>query len=366
MSDVSDALALIVRQSLSNAHLDAVLRQPLSDLIEATLSAAGRSAATRRSYQTAIGLFVQYLDQERGSWLPLEFSDIWRPFATPMTEGRRTVWLFRPPAAVLRLVDARALDGFRAWRTLSGDSNQTATIRLYAVRTFLSVAVRDGVLTSEQIQSMGLIAYRQRQKQSKQPVGRRLTPSEVRRLRDSVDTTTRKGIRDLAILDMMLFAGLRREEVADLELSAFRQDGGRWWLILTGKGDKTRRLKLHDVLYQSLTRWLDSAGLHMDSSGPVFRSFDRGDRPTTKSLDASVIGRLVAGYSYDAGIAAERGPNQLSPHDLRRTCARNAFENGASLLLVQAMLGHEDPKTTAQYIGAFESDDDTAVDYVRY
>ena len=55
----------------------------------------------------------------------------------------------------------------------------------------------------------------------------------------------------------------------------------------------------------------------------------------------------------------------ISTADLRRTCARNAYENGASLL-VQAMLGHEDPKTTAQYIGAFESDDDTAMDYVRY
>jgi len=53
-------------------------------------------------------------------------------------------------------------------------------------------------------------------------------------------------------------------------------------------------------------------------------------------------------------------------HDLRRTCARNAYTNGASLLLVQAMLGHEDPKTTARYIGADETDDDTAVDYVRY
>jgi hypothetical protein len=37
-----------------------------------------------------------------------------------------------------------------------------------------------------------------------------------------------------------------------------------------------------------------------------------------------------------------------------------------ALLLAQTMLGREDPKTTAQYIGAFESDDDRAVDYVRY
>ena len=49
-----------------------------------------------------------------------------------------------------------------------------------------------------------------------------------------------------------------------------------------------------------------------------------------------------------------------------RTCARNAYDNGASLLLVQAMLGHSDPKTTARYIGAYDQDENTAVDYVRY
>jgi integrase len=366
MSEASDALALMLQQSLSAASSEAVLRQPLGDLVQATLSAAGRSAATRRSYQTAIGLFVQYLDQERGDWLPPELADAWRPFATQITEGRRAAWIFRPPAAILRLVDARALDGFRTWRAQMGDSIQTATIRVYAVRTLLSVAVRDGVLTAEQAQTMGLTAYRQRQKQLKQPVGRRLTPSEVRALRDVADTMMLKGKRDLAILDLMLFAGLRREEVADLDLSAFRQDGGRWWLVLIGKGDKPRRLKVHDALYQSLTGWLEVSGLLLGSGGPVFRSFDRGDHVTSNGIDASVIGRLVAAYGYAAGIAAERGPNQLSPHDLRRTCARNAYENGASLLLVQAMLGHEDPKTTAHYIGAFESDNDTAVDYVRY
>jgi integrase len=287
-------------------------------------------------------------------------------FAEANTEGRRTIWTFRPPAAVLRLVDAPLLDGFRAWREAAGDSGNTATVRVYAVRTLLAVALRDGILTSDQALALGLTAYRQRRKRTTQPVGRRLTPSEVRLLRGVVDTTSSKGKRDLAILDVMLFLGLRREEVADLDLSTFRQDGGRWWLILTGKGDKPRRLKLHDVLYNSLTAWLQAVGLSLGGEGPVFRSFDRGDHVTTKRIGVSLIGQLVATYGYAAGIAAERGPNQLSPHDLRRTCARNAFENGASLLLVQAMLGHEDPKTTAHYIGAFEADDDTAVDYVRY
>ncbi len=217
-----------------------------------------------------------------------------------------------------------------------------------------------------QARLLGLQAYRARRPRTQQPVGRRLTASEVQALRDAVDTTTAKGKRDRAILDVMLYAGLRREEVADLDLAAFRSDGGRWWMVFSGKGQKTRRLKVHDALYQSLSAWLEAAGLTFGGAGPVFRSFDRGDHVTGNGIDASLIGRLVARYGHAAGLAAERGSHQLSAHDLRRTCARNAYTNGASLLLVQAMLGHEDPKTTARYIGADETDDDTAVDYVRY
>lgn len=337
----------------------------LASLIEATLTAAARSAATRRTYQTAIGLFIQFIDQNQGGGLPDQFH-AWRPFATQTSAMRRTVWEFRAPSVVLRLVTQRLLEDFRAWREALGDGPNTASTRVYAVRTFLSIAQRDGVLTAEQTRSLGLRVYRQRQKRVQQPVGRRLTRTEVQQLRDAVNSKTVKGKRDLAVLDTMLFAGLRREEVAELDRSALRQDGGRWWLVFTGKGDKKRRLKVHDALFQSIKRWFAAAGLENDREGPLFRSFDRGDHVTAKRLDANTVGRLVAEYGYLAQIADERGSNQLSAHDLRRTCARNAYDNGASLLLVQAMLGHEDPKTTAHYIGAFESDDDSAIDYVRY
>jgi integrase len=118
-----------------------------------------------------------------------------------------------------------------------------------------------------------------------------------------VDTATLKGTCDLAILDLMLYLGLRREEVVQLTLADLRQDGGRWWLFVAGKGQKTRT----------------------------------------------------------PGSAAS-----LTPHDLRRTAARTAYDNRATLIQVQEMLGHADPKTTALYIGADANDADTAVDHVCY
>jgi integrase len=59
------------------------------------------------------------------------------------------------------------------------------------------------------------------------------------------------------------------------------------------------------------------------------------------------------------------GLRKIRFHDLPRTCARNAFNNGATLPQVQTMLGDSDAKTTMRYIGSQEDDDNTAVDFIH-
>ena len=99
---------------------------------------------------------------------------------------------------------------------------------------------------------------------------------------------------------------------------------------------------------------------------PIFCNLTKAGKPTGNPLDSSVIGRLVAEYGNRAGLAPLHGENRLAPHDLRRTCARNAYENGAKLPQIQALLGHSDVKTTMIYIGADENPDDTAIDKISY
>lgn len=353
---------------LSAMSPSVALARPVGDLVTATLDAAGRSDQSKRSYLAVIGQFLTYLDETHGANLPPDRAQNWRPFAEAGQEGKRTVWTFRAPAAVLRLVTPASLAGFQAWLEARGAGTNTAAQRVAGARTFLAVALRDGVLTEDQARALDLQPYRARQKRDTQPVGRRLTKNEVRKLRGAPDLLTLKGKRDLAILDAMLYLGLRCEECAGLRLEDFRQDGGRWWVVLTGKGSKTRRLKLADTLYKSLVMWLEAAGLGAlgQDSGPVFWGVNRGGNLTSYQVNCATIGRLVSEYGQTAGLAPLHGKGRLGPHDLRRTCARNAYDNGAGLLLVQAMLGHSDPKTTAGYIGVGQDDDQTATDFVRY
>ena len=358
-----DALA-----SYSALSPDVALRRPVGDLVTATLDAAGRSDQSKRAYLAAIGQFLTYLDDSQGAALTPGLAEHWRPFAEAGQDGKRTVWTFKAPAAVLRLVTPATLDGFRAWLEAGGGSTNTVAQRLAGARTFLAVAYRDGVLTEDQARALDVQPYRARQKRDTKPVGRRLTKPEVRKLRAAPDLLTLKGKRDLALLDAMLYMGLRCEECSSLQLEDFRQDGGRWWLVLTGKGSKTRRLKLADTVYKSLVMWLQAAGLGAlgQDAGPIFYGVNRGGNLTGYQVNCPTIGRLVSEYGQAAGLAPLLGKGRLSPHDLRRTCARNAYDNGAGLLLVQAMLGHSDPNTTARYIGANEDDDHTATDFVRY
>jgi integrase len=334
------------------------LARAMGEEVGATLQAAARSEHSARSYRTALGLFLQYLDGALGGGHNL---------ASSAQEGRATVWAFGGQVSYLRLVTPAHLAGYRAWRETEGDSANTASQRYAAVRTFLAVCYRDGILTDAQASKLGIRPYAARQKRDVKPTGRRLTKAEVRDLRAACDPATVKGKRDLAILDLALFAGLRCDEIAKLGMENLRPDGGRWWLVFAGKGDKSRRVKVHDVLYASLAAWLEATERSIgQGAGGVFWPVNRGDAYTPGELGASVINRLVAEYGAKAGLAEPHGAGRLGPHDLRRTCARNAYENGAPLPMIQRMLGHADIQTSMRYIGAEDGNGGGAVDFVRY
>jgi integrase len=353
---MGNELVPIRSQIEPRAKRPAVLRRPLGAQVEATLQAAARGDHTARSYRQAIGLFLTYVGGVLG-----------RELASVTIEGRKHLWAFAGTVSVLQHIEPGHLAGYRAWRESEGDGPNTASQRYAAVVTVLSVCYRDGILADEQALAMGIRPYIQRQKRDRRPVGRRLDKGEVRALQAAPDVSTAKGKRDLAILGVMLYAGLRCDEVARLTLANLKQDRGRWWIVFSGKGQKTRRVKVHDTLFESLAAWLAVRGLELGKGeAPVFVSVNKGDAISSVPVNTATVNRLVAEYGALAELAPATGANRLSPHDLRRTCARNAFDNGAPLPLIQAMLGHSSIDTTMTYIGASDDEGGGAVDFVRY
>jgi site-specific recombinase XerD len=192
-----------------------------------------------------------------------------------------------------------------------------------------------------------------------------LSVEQVQRLRDVCSTITPKGKRDIAILDTMLYQGLRLKEVANLQLESFRFVDGQIMLQLKGR---ISPIKVHKILHHSLRKWMDQRGIPLENTtGPVFIPLQKSNKNSEKSLGRQAISHLVAKYGSLAGVTPAKGKYRLTPGDLSRTCARVAYDRGADLLSLQAFLGFNHIETVARYIGVLElKDPNSVIDQIAY
>ncbi len=353
------------RESMKFQNLS--FEKPLKEVVLSTIRAASGSRNTAYTYERAIGLFLSFVDEYKGSLLPTEFQP-YRPLSKLSISGRKKVWSFNGPATVLNLIDAGLIEKFRKFRKEMGESESSIKNRMVAVRAFLSMAFRDGFLTVSQAHELGISTHKTIRKfNSASPIQNRiLAPEQVSSLRQSPDLRTMKGIRDRAIIDTFLYAALAREEVSNLQMNQFRRIGNSWWLKIKWRSRQPKEVKIHAELLSSLNRWFKVKSFEFGQKhGWVFTGVN-GKILSKSRIDAALVGKLIAQYGYKCGIAPAQGPSVLKCNDLRRTAARNAFDNGADLLTIQAMLGYSNVKITADYIGAAKSKSEIAIDHIRY
>lgn len=167
---------------------------------------------------------------------------------------------------------------------------------------------------------------------------------QAKALLDSPSPLTLKGIRDRAILAVLLYHGLRREEAALLRVNDIQERRGIKHLRIHGKGGKLRFLPLHPVAAERIYVYLEASGHHqVDAKAPLFIPL-RG-RSTGLGISANGIYSVVGSYAKAAGIEV----SGLGVHGLRATAATNALEHEADIAKVQAWLGHSNISTTKIY-----------------
>jgi site-specific recombinase XerD len=367
------------KQSVSNPLEAANVRQHLALFIDTVVTAASKSKNTQRSYYTGLATFFQFLGEEQEDLLQRIG---WYPLAeVERFPGQKANWHIRGQAVVVRLVQSSTLDRYRDWllENNPGLSSSTLSHRINIVRTMLRVAMRDGILLGEQSTNMGLKPYKTRQTINQKTTGRRLSAEEVKLLRETVRQIGRsaynrareerkslvqnKPIRDLAIINIMLYMGLRTIEIRRIHLEDFFMDQGKWHLLAHGKGDKDRSLPVHPEALKGIQDWISQANKHLTKrmalgagKEHLFHNLRPSGHISTYSLGKNPIPRFLAKYGAVSGIAAAEGKNRLAPHDLRRTFGRRAFDNGAPILAIQKAYGHADVSTTMRYIGVDDQD----------
>lgn len=171
-------------------------------------------------------------------------------------------------------------------------------------------------------------------------LGNWLTMSQAEQMLNAPDENTAKGIRDRAVLAIMLGSGLRREEVVNLTVEHIQQREGRWVILdLVGKRNKTRTVPIASWIKARIDTWSKYAGV---SSGVLFRQMRKGGHIQDSGMTSQAIWNIVQDYSPVANLA---------PHDLRRSFAKFATKS-STLTQIQLSLGHDSIETTQRYIGS--------------
>ena len=220
-----------------------------------------------------------------------------------------------------------------------GYAPSTINQRLSAIRKLAIEAADNGLMDAQLANGVARVKG---VKSSGVRTGNWLTKDQAQRLLDAPDITTLKGLRDRAILAVMLGAGLRRSEVAALTFEHIQQREGRWVIVdLIGKGKRVRTVPIPSWAKQAIDEWAQTAGI---SEGRIFRAVNKGDRLAGESLTSQAVQDVVKAYAKQCGF-------ELAAHDLRRTFAKLARKGGADLMQIQLTLGHASVKTTERYLG---------------
>jgi integrase/recombinase XerD len=163
-----------------------------------------------------------------------------------------------------------------------------------------------------------------------------LTVDEVRRLLEAPDVTTRKGLRDRALFELLYACGLRVSELTSLRRENLRLEEG--FILVRGKGSKERIVPIADSSANWIRKFFHASGKKMPS-GLVFVG-SKG-----RSLTRQTVFLALKSAAVKAGLSAA----SVSPHVLRHAFATHLIDNDADLRAVQMMLGHSSIATTEIY-----------------
>lgn len=216
----------------------------------------------------------------------------------------------------------------------------TAKLRLAALRHLFDWLVVGQVLPSNPAASVR--GPRHVVKVGHTPV---LEPAEARALLEGIDTSTPIGLRDRALIGLMVYSFARVGAALGMQVDDVFTQGRRLWVRLQEKGGKTHAMPCHHSLEEYLHAYLDGAGIAGDGKGPLFRTVGRGTARLTRTpLPQANAYAMIRRRAAAAGIATKVGN-----HSFRATGITAYLKAGGTLENAAAMANHASTRTTQLY-----------------
>ena len=180
-------------------------------------------------------------------------------------------------------------------------------------------------------------------KKGKTPV---LAADEARALLEAIETDTLIGLRDRALIGLMVYTFARVGAALKMQVADYFVQGRRGWVRLHEKGGKLHSLPCHHNLEAWLDEYITAAGIAADRKGPLFRTAaDRSGRTLTgNALYQQDAYRMIRRRAKTVGIKT-----QIGNHTFRATGITAYLKNGGRLEVAQQMANHESARTTGLY-----------------
>lgn len=178
-------------------------------------------------------------------------------------------------------------------------------------------------------------------KRGKTPV---LTPEQARELLDSIDTSSLIGLRDRALIGVMVFSFARIGAVTGMKIADYYQNGKKWWLRFQEKGGKRHDVPAHHNAEAYLDAYLEAAELWGEPQAFLFQTVKKGDQLSGRKMAQADAWRMLRRRALAAGLGV-----QICNHTFRATGITAYLSNKGTLEKAQQIAGHESPRTTKLY-----------------
>ena len=216
----------------------------------------------------------------------------------------------------------------------------TAKLRFAAVRWLFDWLVIGQVIPTNPAGSMRGPAHSV--KRGKTPV---LAPEEARALLDSIDVSAPIGLRDRALIGLMVFSFARIGAALGMKVEDAYVQQRRLWVRLHEEGGKVHEMPCHHFLEDHLHVCIDGCGLADDPKEALFRTIARGRGDlTTRPLPQANAYAMIRRRAAVTGIETKIGN-----HTFRATGITAYLKNGGQLETAAAMANHASTRTTQLY-----------------
>ncbi len=289
------------------------------------------------NFDRALDLFRKYLQTELGySLLTVrEYSSDLKLLAHYLREKKN----IKPEKPLpLDTIDKFDLGDFLADLILERNNDpRTRNRKLFALRSFFQFLIRQEIISQDPTH-----AFRSsRIKSSSEPIYLRLEQARIF-INTIASSEQKTSIRDLTIMKLFLYGGLRLSELISLDLNDLRLDDDPTIRVI-GKGNKERQVPLHGEVAATMREYLQWRKTLQPVNGDpqaLFLSLRK------KRINPRTIQLMVKKYARQAGLDNFA---EISPHKLRHTFASLLYKETKDLRVLQELLGHSSVSTTQIY-----------------